>query len=142
MHCNALYVCKLSSSQDLGLVGFGPSRFELRQFSFVPKNINLPHFFSLLGKILVMRVLPAYRNKFDRLLFKPPALLVYNWWWYDWKTHNFILRVVFFLCFTHSLKQLKHHVIFLLYLKLLFPILSCFSLFISHQSGLVYILSP
>ena len=36
----------------------------LIHFSFVPKNVNLPHFLPLLEKILV---LPAYRNKFGCL---------------------------------------------------------------------------
>ena len=40
-----------------------PSRPELQHFTFVPKSGNLPHFFPLLGKILVSRVLPAYREK-------------------------------------------------------------------------------
>ena len=45
------------------IFGFGPSKPELWHFSFVPENANLPHFFPLLGKILVLRVLPAYRKK-------------------------------------------------------------------------------
>ena len=37
------------------------------------KNVNLPHFFSLLGKILVLRVLPAYREKIGCFPLNPPA---------------------------------------------------------------------
>ena len=53
-----------------GTFGFGPSKPELWNFSFVPENANLPHFLPLLGKILVLGVLPAYRKKFGCLPLK------------------------------------------------------------------------
>ena len=54
--------------------GFGPSKPELWNFSFVPENANLPHFLPLLGKILVLRVLPTYRsNHFGCLPLNPPT---------------------------------------------------------------------
>jgi len=37
------------------------------------KKGNLPHFFPLLGKILVLRVLPAYRKKIGCFPLNPPA---------------------------------------------------------------------
>ena len=37
------------------------------------KNVNLRHFFPLLGKILVLRVLPAYRKKNWIFPLNPPA---------------------------------------------------------------------
>ena len=46
---------------------------ELWPISFVPKNVNLPHFLPLLGKILVLRVLPAYRKKIGCFPLNPPA---------------------------------------------------------------------
>ena len=55
------------------IFGFGPSKPELWPISFVPKNVNLPHFFPLLGKILVLRVLPAYRKKIGCFPLNPPA---------------------------------------------------------------------
>ena len=55
------------------IFGFGLSNPELWPISFVPKNVNLRHFFPLLGKILVLRVLPAYRKKFGCFPLNPPA---------------------------------------------------------------------
>jgi len=55
------------------IFGFGPSKPELWPISFVPKNVNLPHFLPLLGKILVLRVLPAYRKKIGCFPLNPPA---------------------------------------------------------------------
>ena len=37
------------------------------------KKGNLPHFLPLLGKILVLRVLPAYRKKIGCFPLNPPA---------------------------------------------------------------------
>ena len=45
---------------------FGPSKPELRHFSF-----------STLGKILVLRVLPAFRKKFWTLLLKTVEIFIY-----------------------------------------------------------------
>ena len=70
---------------------FGPSKPELWHFSFVPENANLPHFLPLLGKILVLRVLPAYRKKCGCLPLNPPAPQVItekNLCFMTWVYHN------------------------------------------------------
>ena len=79
------FFCLKADGLILGfeIFGFGPSKPKLRHFSFVLKNANLPLFLPLLGKILVLRVLPAYRKKFGCFHLNPPAPAArgggYNW---------------------------------------------------------------
>ena len=53
------------------------------------KNVNLRHFFPLLGKILVLRVLPAYRKKVGCFPLNPPAPAARGGYKYRVKTGRF-----------------------------------------------------
>ena len=49
---------------------FGAFKPELWHFSFVQKNVNLPHFLPLLGKILVLKGFASLKEKIWMSTFK------------------------------------------------------------------------
>ena len=77
MELAQIFFCLKANGKGL-IIGFvifefGAFKPELWHFLFVPEKADLPHFFPLLGKILVLRVLPASRKKIGCFPLNPPA---------------------------------------------------------------------